>query len=357
VSAESSAGARHPAGQARPAWPYPASWLDRLLSVVGQLPGPLWAYLAGVFLVGYAVTMLLRQTAGAALLSERWWLPPPFLVWDVYLLMMVHYLNRQAGQRLAGFRRVIPGVDDGEYAELAYRLTTLPAGVTLAWSLGWGAIGLVLYLLGGDLWAKTGYPPWEIGLTILSYLVGGAALYHTVHQLREVSRLHGRLRSVDLFQLEPLHLFAGLTVRTALGWAALIYLTALIVPPTIVSSGLGASWALVIALAVAAFIVPLLGMHGRLTAAKQRALWEINDRLRGVVAEMNERIDRRELEGLDSFGKVVSAILTERDLIAKTSTWPWPAGTARGFFTLLLLPIVIRFVQDALGSQMGGLLK
>lgn len=328
------------------------SWIDHLLRAVQRARIPNWAFYAGLFAVGHALVAALRMADGApprvALLTP----PRVFLVWTVYLLAMTQYLNAVARDRMARFRPALD-LDDAQVVALTARLTTMPAGPVLAHGLAWMAVGAAVLWALWDRVVALGYPPWEIGLTVAAFFVGGGAIYHTVHQLRQVSRLLARVERVDLYRLDPVHAFAGLTAQSALGWIALLYATTLLVPRALWVPAVEALWAVVAAVAAAAFVVPLLGMHRRLAAAKHAALVANGSRMRRAMEAVHAAIDAGDGERLDSQNKVVATLAAEKDRLARLSTWPWEAGTLRGFVTALLLPLLLRLGQQALERVLG----
>lgn len=332
--------------------PYPMSWIDQLLRWMQRLPIPNWIIHIAVFVAGYALATAARVNDGQPVAEALRTLPPAFLIWNVYLLAMTQYLNAVARERLNRFRAALD-VDDAAYAELTYRLTTIPAVPTLLSGIAWTAVACVVAALTWDTAVALGYPHWEIILTAMSYFLGGGVVYHTLHQLREVSRLHARAERIDLYQLDPLHAFSGLTAQTALGWIFLLYVTRLIVPAELATSAVGATWAVVMAVAVAAFVVPLIGMQRRLAAAKRAAIAQTNGRLKRVTEHVNAQIDRGEMDGIEAFNKATSTIVSEQERLSKISTWPWATATLRGFVTALLLPTVLRVAPEAIQRVMG----
>lgn len=332
--------------------PYAPSWVDRVLAAISRAPVAPWACFALLYAFGHGLVTALRMRDGAPMAAALASPPPPFLLWTVYLLALTHHLNIVARSKLSVFSAALD-LDDAGLAEAEYRLTTLPSRPAVWFGGLWVAVAVVLLWLQWPLVVRLGYTRWEIGLTVASYMVGGAATYHTVHQLREVSRLHARVAAVDLFDLAPLYAFSGLTSRTALGWLLLLYVTALLVPEELARSALGATWVLVVGLAILAFVAPLMGMHRKLDAARQRAIAAVNVRLRDTLAEINQRIDARDFAALDGLQKAAASLTTQRGILEQVSTWPWQAATLRGFVTALLLPVVLRVGQAVLERLLG----
>jgi hypothetical protein len=99
------------------------------------------------------------------------------------------------------------------------------------------------------------------------------------------------------------------------------------------------------ALALAAFIVPLYGTHGRLVAEKRRLEAIVDDRLERLMFEVGSDVDARRFTGIDQQSKAVGYVLQERDIVAKLSTWPWSTGTVRGLATAILFPLGLFLLQ------------
>jgi hypothetical protein len=105
-----------------------------------------------------------------------------------------------------------------------------------------------------------------------------------------------------------------------------------------------------IVFAVFVFVYPLLGLHGRLVAEKEHLQGESEERLKGVLAELNRDVDSGELGRADALNKTLASLLQQRDVLARLPTWPWSTGTLRGFVTAILLPIALFAVQRLLGQ-------
>ncbi len=66
------------------------------------------------------------------------------------------------------------------------------------------------------------FPLWEIGISVLTFFVGGTFLQHVLHQMRAVRRIYARVDRVDLYDTQPLIAFSGLTARAAMGLILLL---------------------------------------------------------------------------------------------------------------------------------------
>ena len=347
----------HPFDSARsaPAPPYPPSWVDRILAAVQRNRIPNLVFYVSLFVVGHALATALRIYQEGKSLQQVLTMPPPiFLIWSIYLLALMQYLNAVARDKIRELRPALD-VDDETFAVLGYRLTVMPAREALLSGLFWlvVAIGMFWYLLPSV--RAFGYLDWEIACTIATYMIGGTAVYHTVHQLRTVSELHRMVKRIDLYDLDPLYTMSGLTARTGAGLVLLIYITFVLLPRQLATTAFGGTLVVVVVLAAAAFVAPLTGIHRRLEAEKKRAVNDVNQRLKRILAEIHGRIDRQQIEGLDPLQKAVSGLLAERDILNKISTWPWQAATLRGFVSALVLPVMLKVAQDVLKYVMDSM--
>ncbi len=331
---------------------YSPSWVDLLTDRIARLPIPAWLFYAGLFGVGHAITTVLKWFDGREPMGTLLTTPVPVVVWFVYLLAMLHYLDGVARDKLRAFRPLLD-IDEAAYARLEYELTHAPARSALASGFGWMVVAIAVAISSAPMIRQAGYPLWEIIATAACYMLGGAAIYDTKHQLQIVSHIHAQARRIDLLQPEPVYAFSGLTARTAVAWIFLLYITLLLVPGSLTLSPVTASMLMPLALAVIAFAWPLWGMHRRLVAEKQRLQAAANEHLKIATGELHKRIAARELQGIDMLSSAIAGLCAERQVIDTLPTWPWRPSTLSGLFTALLLPIALWILQQALARWLG----
>ncbi|MGH2538709.1 MAG: hypothetical protein ACRDHL_15070 [Candidatus Promineifilaceae bacterium] len=102
-------------------------------------------------------------------------------------------------------------------------------------------------------------------------------------------------------------------------------------------------------LGTACIVLPLSGMHRRLSAEKERLLAEANQHLEEMIADLRQPVRSRSLEKMDDVNKAMASLILEREVLDKISTWPWEPGTLRGFISALGLPIVLYLIAAVLG--------
>jgi hypothetical protein len=202
--------------------PYPPSWIDRFTAWLERLPFPRWLCYLGLWLALFLPYSAVKWWDGAYPLGAFNLVHLLLTGTSVYGIALMHYLDRSAGHALAAFRPVLT-VDDRGYADLQYRLTTLPAWPTLWVSLLVGLWRGPYFLYHQELFASLRLGASTLALVLevcffcLLWAVVGAFVYHTFHQLRLVHHIYSHRTRINLFQLGPLYAFSQLTARTALG--------------------------------------------------------------------------------------------------------------------------------------------
>ena len=329
--------------------PYRPSWVDQLTHAIERLPMPVWVS----YLVLLAVTVLLLSAAN--------WiggLDPPgtvnrdfaaFTVLGLYMLGLMHYLNHIAASTIETFRPALE-LSQAEYERLRYTLTTLPARQgALA-----GLAGLAYIVLGiasdpaaaGIASLHPAAVVARVAVLAFNFTVAGVLIYHTIRQLRMVSRIHALASRIDLFDPTPLYAFSNLTARSGTG-LVLLAAYGFAIEPTINAVTLATN-GLIIAVAAAAFVLPLRGMHQRLLAEKERLQSQADQRFKATVGELHRSVDERNLSVADGLNKTLASLQIEREALARIPTWPWQPGTLRAFISVLLVPIVLWLIFRAL---------
>ncbi len=340
-----------------PAVPYPPSWVDRFTD-----------WVRGLRLPGWLVYFTLGLPVFAAFTAIKWYdrtypvgtyFPlhalPVFT--GVYYLALIHYLDDMAANALDSFRPVL-ALHDSSYDELRYRLTTMPAGRTLFWSV-MGAVVITTYMaytyFFDPVQAQTSMlftsplsTVAEFTLGVALGLASGAGVYHSIRQLSVIDYIYTRHTAVDLFKLQPLHAFSRLSAWTAFAFAVNTHAWAVYWPGSL---GNSVSFALLIAFAAMTtlmFIVPLLGIHRLLLKEKERRKAEAGEQLNLAIDALHRSNTAAEYAQMDALNNATEALVRERDLLDKIPTWPWQPDTLRWLGTALLLPIIVWLITRVL---------
>jgi hypothetical protein len=274
-----------------------------------------------------------------------------------YYLALMHYLNRTAHEALTALRPAMD-VDDAQFANLRYQLTTLPRrSAFLATVLG-GAFYLLLLLVFPPFarLRSIGFPASPLGLALIgvpAMAIGAAYAYHTVHQLPWVNHIYADNAQVHFFRLGELYALSRLASRTAIGTSLPIVMYLLLLPGVTrqpVSVAILASFGLLGGLA---FLLPLLGIHRRLVEEKERRQNELADSLETTLARLHQRINDAELQGMTELHRALASLEIEHEALERLPTWPWAPGTLRGVVLGLLLPTGVWMLELILERLLG----
>ena len=331
------------AADASPPSLYKASWIDRLMTAVQDLPVPYWlTYL----ILGLAETVLLQCMHWLASPETRFALQPEaaiFPVWTWGVLALVTALNHEA---ITGLHRFHPllDADEANIGTLEYEITTMPARTVLLTLPIWLALFALIAVTNPTIEHYRDNPilfPVVLLAGLAAFLIGTAIYIHTVHQLRVVNRLYAGMKKINMFHLAPVYAFSGLTAQTAIGFVILIAVTQLLYPYSLTDANVLVLYFSQVLLALAVFIFPLRHAHQRLNTGKQRLQADAAQRMEKALHHLHEAVDDQNIGALDGLNKIVAAITNERDILAKIPTWPWPPGMLRTVTTVLFVPIAL----------------
>jgi hypothetical protein len=339
--------------------PYPPSWLDRLLDWLDALPGPRILAYGALAVFNVALTNAALWTSGLLPVGA---LDPAQTFWGLYvplLLVTVRYLDTVASESFSAF---LPALGEAEDTRQLYELTVIPRGPA-ALILVLVIPGTLAYYLADPVGSQVvGYSALGIVLRGVGEIVAGAVIlvlvYRTLRQLRVVAHLHRVARRVDIFEPRPLYAFSRLTSQTAIALGVFIGAPVFVVQPAFSSPNFWLLWGPwlvgIPAVAVAVFVIPMIGLHRRLEVEKAHLLAAADDRLRRLLPELDAMVDAREIDRADGMGKLLAAQQSQRDLLARLPTWPWSPGTLRGFLSALLLPVALFLIQRYLAALLPG---
>lgn len=331
---------------------YEPGWIHRFVYRIDQLPIPYWVFYAGVTALLIGVVIALQWLGGVPPAFH----PIYFMMGSAapYVFLSIHYLNHLASDMLSKSRPTLR-VTQAEYDALLYRITTSPAREV------WGAtamgifVGIFLFLtvpfsLQQQIFQMVDTPLSLFtvrAFTIVNFMLVTIGWYHTQHQLRVVRTIYERYTEVNLFNLKPLYAFSVFSARTALFYALYPYALLASVPLLLELDFTRAVLLVVVFMVITVFLWPLLGVHQRLEAEKDRQVLENSQRLQRSVKEMNEHIDTNQYGRISELKDVVASIELEQARINRISTWPWQPGTLRGLVASVFLPLVLWGLQWA----------
>ncbi len=335
---------------------YTPSWIDRATARVRRLPLPALVAYLGVCAIAALFGHLSVWTAG---LVPRGAFDPRALLlgfWISYPFFFVHHLDDAAARAFASFRPALE-ITDSEATRLLHELTTMPARPVLLAN----AIGLVSTWVGIRLSADLTQRYFTatlttivvMGLTYVGWAIAATMVYYTVRQMRLVTYLYRKVRRIDLFDPNPLYTFSSVTARTGVGWVLFLYGTIAILPELLRNPLWVATTAAVLALSIASFLWPLIGIHQRIVAEKDRLEGEANEHLKLCLAQLHRRVQGSDLSDADALNKQIASLIMEREVLEKMPTWPWEPGTLRTFLSALFLPVVVWLLQVIVQQLLG----
>ena len=333
--------------------------VSRFLAWIDTLPGHGWWIFPalGVLLFAWAHGILWatgRRPAGT--------IEPVITVgvaYGPYSLAVLALVNRVARRSLAAFWPAT-GLPDSERATWAYQFVNSPGGY------GWVSIFVGVPLaLGSFLSAPASVLGAESGRAALfiaylpsllfGYSMLPAAVFATVRELRLVARIHREATAIDPFDREPVYAFSRLTVLTGLAYVLVGYYTVSVngafqVGNVVSLTAVGLS----VVVGVAAFVLPLWGIHDRLVFEKGHLLRQVEGRLNRLGTEMYRRIDAGEFDSTKVISDSLAGVTALRERIARLPTWPWPPQLLRGFVSALLLPVVVYLLTRVISTQLAS---
>lgn len=326
------------------------AWPDAFMAWLGRWPLPAWLAYALLMMFSIIGTYVLTRAVG-------WTTPVSYVALlgaqILYPLALTHYANGVARDAFVRFRPLLP--PDVDEQTLLRGLTTVRTlGASLAAAVGIAVGVSSITALGPPDYARFGgVPETAPFIAIVFALTGltfGVTFYRMFRQVRTIVALHQQAGDVDPLRPHPAHAFARLTAVLGLGivviafaWSAVDIEQQLANPSFVFAS------ALTVVSAAVVFVAPLWGMHHRLVEARIRMLDEVSARLEVITAEIHRRAAAFDLRDADPLNKLAGSLIAERDLIHRTSTWPWEQATLSGFTTAVAAPIALFLLTRLLG--------
>jgi hypothetical protein len=333
-----------------------------MVRIVERVPlAPAWTGIllaASFFAIYVAFAYALGRVGEAWVLGQsRFWKASEFPWFELLCALMVGYLPAATAYGLRGalrdFQALQPALrsGDAEFRDQLREITSFDR--TRLLGVGLFAVGIILFFqfLGFRYGPSSLWPAGRPGFTdpefiwitlrnaLLAWLVA-QAFYIDAMVGRRFSRVGEDSVEVDLLDLGPLAPFARKGLRSVVVWIGLTILVSLgFLAPWTRDIPLG-SLLLLVSVAVAALLLPVLGVHRRIQEAKREELARVRARIR-------ERV--REGAAPTGVGPLAAAPLS--DLIAyeqrseSANTWPFDVPTLLRFGLYVALGV---------GSWVGG---
>ena len=324
------------------------SWIDRLIIWIDQLPLPAWLFYIVLVIVAQLLFNIVFWIDGSVPFWKNVTVPSVSFPLIILGLVYYHYLTKAGSKALQGFRPLLES-DEDEIAKIDRALNYLPAW--MSWIIFiWGMLGSIPYVFNasntfGDIIPQTNLPIIVIyilsALTVQPFL---SQFFRIIRQVRIMQDLHRRASNINLLHLEPAHAFARLTAGAGGGLILLMVVGTLYNPE--LSTGVNLfGFLLMMFMGVLIFIAPLIGMRNRLVEEKVQRLKGISELLQLTIDEIHAKVRNQADTDISEARTTMGALMEEKVLIEKVSTWPWNPGTIRGFGSTLILPIIMWFIN------------
>jgi hypothetical protein len=281
------------------------------------------------------------------------------------MLWYMHLLDRVAERALAQMAPKL-AADPESIERLTYSLTTMPARPALLLSVV-GAASAVATIIAifaidqsGEFLAVFGFTraPLSVAtfgaIMAIGYGFGFVFAYHAVRQLRLIRQTYERDVVVDLIDLGPIYAFSRITALTALGMQLQADLWIVTNPVAAGALVPVASVSVLTLLSGVIFVVPLWGIHGRISGEKGRLLQANAGVRQGLMDDLRRQVASQDLGGVTAIKDAVLAFDVEAKALAAIRTWPWEPETLRLLTTAVLLPTTLFVVQYVLRQLLGA---
>jgi hypothetical protein len=313
-------------------------------------PGGVWGFYTGLAIGLIIVQMLFLWFEADGLQTDL----VPIIVFNSFftpfLPALIYHLDRQA---MSAMVTLSPGLElDGSELRLwKYRLTNMPAIGTLLVGIGMTVFVITMENVSAvpiRYSALKQLPTFSVVFHIIdksSAFLFGVVIYHTLRQLRLVSKLNSDYIRIDLLNLGPWRAFSNLTASTAVGLLVGVY-TFLIINPDLLEDPLGYGFLLLMTfLAVMVFVWPLYGIHRRMRSAKEKELHAINLRFQALFLRFNDLLEKDDIPGVEQLTGPISSLEIQYKKIEAIPTWPWRPEAIRSVVTAIALPVLLMVIQ------------
>lgn len=326
------------------------SWVDRLYRWLERLPGPTWlAYLA----IYLSFSLVLHIEAWADGVESTGTVDPALMVtglWSILSLSFIHYLTNSSLRAMDRFATVVSREDADM---LRQRLSSLPARPVLWLTIPFGLFVAVGIVIDGGI-ADDGALVGTLASIVLVLIAAAAyslfpvVIFYFFRLLRTIRLAFAAVPKVSIFRQQPLRAFAGVTMRASLLFLALANLNLLVyaLEPYRLNAIDVVSSSSAYILAIAVFVVPLIGVHQRLRAAKSDALDENGRHVDDLSRRFYGSMGTATAEELSILERSLAATRLVGDQVRSQHTWPWDPGTLRTFLSAIILPILVWGLQN-----------
>jgi hypothetical protein len=280
-------------------------------------------------------------------------------VWFIFIAAVWHFLRRSASSALDRFRPALGKLSDREFFQLKFRFTHLSART--GWLLVAIALAVFAILVGLAYVSFTDYlgplffSPYTtfltLGFGLLIMPINLGSFYTLFRTISNINKIYSRVKRINLFNLTPLYALSSFTSRVGMIFIVLLLINLVTAPlyGGAEASSIGLFYIVFNGvLSVLAFVLPLLGIHNRLVAAKDASVEANNNLIESGFSRMQSLVKLGKHAEVAKLRSSNAALLDYRTELNKISTWPWDTSTLRTFITALAVPMIVWVVQQTL---------
>ena len=332
-------------------YPYKPSWQNRFFQAIDKLPvpKPIVAFLlfVAIAFLNHLVPWIEEKLPWGEVDVDQF----TFHIWFLVVFLAFDYFLTYSRKAMSIFRPAI-NVSDKEYSQLTYRFINLPNRG--GWIITFVSVPVAAFGFSSSfpLYMQSGLSrSMNLITAVFMFSLVFAFIINFFRQFGLIGWLYAKVKRINIFHLNALYAFAGLTSRTGVFLiltGVLSYLTDVAFAENPQIGSFIFFSALNLAVAIGAFILPLGGIHTRLVEEKERVSKENDQRLEGAYKRLHQRIDKNQLKDMVDSRNSISALLELRHEIERISTWPWEPGTLRNFITALSVPLIAWAIQQIL---------
>jgi hypothetical protein len=328
-------------------------WLYIFLDWLKRTPLRGWLVALFLFVAGLILMHLpywfsgrvAAYTLNQSLTFPATWLPGGLMFWlwqDLVAERVIRDFSKGTGK------------SEVETKSIFANFISVPSGIAIVLSLVGILSGAFFFV---EQLAQVTSNPLYIFLGAVPPVLGNAlevlALYRWGRQLFQVSQLYKQVKKINLFSLGPIYALSRYGYLLALLTAVAATILDLInrfgggpgLPlENIVYQGI---------IALAVFLIPLVGINNRLRTEKAQELQRLGDQLNSVYNETEAAVRRRKLAKVGDLRNASAALREQIDSVQKVATWPWNPGSLRNLLLPVLLPLFLAVLQRYLLNFLG----
>jgi hypothetical protein len=320
-------------------------WLQRAIRASGLSPWAAGGALAALQLASLLAVFGLGSLAGWSDITQRWFwsdIAGPNVVNAVLIGYAPAALFWSRSRALAQLERLRPLLAEADFAAFQAQLASFPRALLAVVGGVFAVLIVPLVILDPQLDALFAASTrltrvWMLWVNAVVGWLMARSILEEVRVALLFARVGDRLARVDLFDAAPLEPFARRAVEGVLVWVIGASLLSILFAGGWASATLPQLVAVILLMALVAFVLPLLGVHRRIGAEKRAELARIHAAARA----------ERDALLAGGAGARLPALLALRGQVTEVREWPVDLST----LVRLLLYLAI-----GLGSWVGAAL-